>query len=127
MIYNVGNYVKCGDDIFEITVVTAHGIEYISEIGKTEWILPISIREEIKPIELTEEWLIKFDFTKPHDFINTYVNGDIRFDVHKHNPIHNGLMYKNTSGSVIPCCHVHHFQNLVAAITNKMPKINEKG
>lgn len=107
----IGNYVKC-DSIPEV------GILKISVINK-DFVNGCNI-ELIKPIPLTEEWLLKFGFDKWNDYC--YCNGKIAVE---------GLFKKfNESICLLRCGnddyveltnikHVHQLQNLYFALTNE--------
>lgn len=101
---------------------TTHYITLIDRLGfiETRWIKqPInelnytSSIDIIKPIELTEEWLIKFGFYKKngYGFINITMKGGL------YNSLNNDCYIYNYYGLQLNCKYVHQLQNLYFALT----------
>ncbi len=134
----IGNYVI--DDIFLYTI---SGIDLHSVWGQIESVnntarariedfyedgnYHLNI-ENIEPIPLTEEWLIKFGFEKIKDEVSPYKDGEYtitskRFTVFRKYPItHNsvfGWYIKKINFSEINIKYVHQLQNLYFALSGK--------
>lgn len=76
--------------------------------------------EVIKPIELTEDWLIKFGFYKKngYGFINITMKGGL------YNSLNNDCYIYNYYGLQFNCKYVHQLQNLYFALTCNELQVN---
>lgn len=100
----------------EVGVVRCYDIEFENKGGND---YP-EFMEDLKPIQLTEEWLVKFEFDKNTyseyhldkiDFPFYYKDGKIN--------ISPGGMADGTFGIDITCEYVHKLQNLYFALTGE--------
>jgi len=101
----LGNFVKLiyGDKPFN--VVTSIDNDYISV---DEITFDFTTGDEIEPIEITKEWLLKFGFKKRKiNFLNAFL-------------VYNLAKFEITYGSEnSPLKYVHELQNLHFALTKK--------
>ena len=74
--------------------------------------------ENIKPIPLTEEWLIKFGFEKQNAMFYEFNKHQIRL-------IGDEVPYWIDSSYITNIKHVHQLQNLYFALTGEELKIND--
>lgn len=85
--------------------------------------------ECLRPIPLTEEWLIKFGFTRHHtDYFNDVIfiknvpnNNEFEWGVYP-NEIGSGIQIKNRK----PLKYVHQLQNLYFALTGEELELKDK-
>ena len=111
--FRLGNLVKCPEGFGQVTQIQDREVLVVDEIGY--------IMEEIKPIPLTEEWLLKFGFEKierddccwytllipsKYDFNILWDKGDSA----------NGMSIEDYP---VKCKHVHQLQNLYFALTGE--------
>lgn len=80
--------------------------------------------EDIKPIPLTEEWLLKFGFftTKTGKLIDATLP-NFRFSLHKSGN-YDGFLFCEKDNVITNIDYVHQIQNLYFALTNEELKIN---
>ncbi len=119
----IGNWVNLYDDFnSQVTGLTNKGKVWCVENPHDEgcaW-----NTDKIKPIPLTEEWLLKFGFEKLHkDFYLDYLNMTFSFDV-KYGM---GILLRTHEDSIDQkhIKHVHQLQNLYFALTGEELKIKE--
>jgi len=101
--FRLGNLVKCPEGFGQVTQIQDREVLVVDEIGYT--------MEVIKPIPLTEKWLIKFGF-KHHDgwddmkfhFRDEDAHNDNRFEL-----LETNQGYETPSGQI--CKYVHQLQN----------------
>jgi len=102
----IGNLVFEGFDVYEVTSITRSGQLRLFSAKENH----SSGTSKIKPIPLTEEWLVRFGFKKHYDNEFLLGNYSIRY----------GLLYYNGYR-----CHeiginsVHQLQNLYFALTGQ--------
>ena len=116
----IGNYVNLYDDFnAQVTGMTNTGDVWCVDNPKNKecaWVI-----SNIKPIPLTEEWLLKFGFKKQR-YLNlldkSYVLGILEFEFLKDNKIEVSITngFDNTFIDV-DCSNVHQLQNLYHALT----------
>jgi hypothetical protein len=131
----IGNYILFETKLInETSTIVGYNndltnIKYLSDKSDNYYSLGCSIRSKyLKPIPLTEEWLLRFGFDKkdnssywrPNKCWHRYVFGYTKF----------GLPYLNLEpeGCIGPhatCYYVHQLQNLYFALTNKELKTNK--
>lgn len=110
-------------------VVSIFEDHFYTKIGDTTY---NSKYHEVKPIPLTEEWLLKFGFKK---YVSDDNDIDIDFQISFHKKSSEGLivqlfMDSNAviffSHSGISLCSVHHLQNLYFALTREELTIKQQ-
>lgn len=130
----IGNYVKTDlkdsdfdNNIYQIETIanefpTLNTIEF--GIGVIDW-------NNIKPIPLTEEWLVKFGFVKRFDsFLLRHKNGVISTylsdnSVGLYDSEHSYNIGFGLNMGELRVKHIHQLQNLYFALTNEELKITE--
>ena len=111
----VGNLVKLNDQAETITdIVSDHG-KYFVDTDKH-----ISIfldNQSLRPIPLTEEWLVKFGFDKP---AHSWIGSVFHLSEWDEYPLNWCVaMNKNNAVVVLKLRYVHQLQNLYFALTGK--------
>ena len=102
----IGNYVN-----------TKNGIKKVSDIGIDYDCF--FTQDHVKPIPLTEEWLLKFGFDKDIDFDNTFnlslnvLNGFTTITI----DVKSNILFLDCMEIKIK--YIHQLQNLYFALTNK--------
>jgi hypothetical protein len=96
----------------EVVVNTIFGYGINSYYNEAEYVY-----DEIKPIPLTEEWLLKFGFT-PNKYNDEFTLGDIMLDCEYTEKDTYNLSIGEYQ-SPIEIHYVHQLQNLYYALTNK--------
>jgi hypothetical protein len=116
----IGNYVLCRGALARVTSISEDGIGYVKQSGISEGKIPFKL---VKPIPLTEEWLVKFGFEKVQEKGGFYYektilsNDSIR--VFDDNSVAT-YFFHNICHVVYPQeFHVHQLQNLYFALTNE--------
>tara|TARA_R110001606_G_scaffold355365_1_gene506345 strand:- start:50 stop:382 length:333 start_codon:yes stop_codon:yes gene_type:complete len=100
--FRLGNLVKCPEGFGQVTQIQDREVLVVDEIGYT--------MEVIKPIPLTEEWLLKFGFKKFKNY-NDFSHKGIIIHGRKR-----GFVLRK---SVPVIKHVHQLQNLYFALTGE--------
>ena len=115
----LNNYVIYDNEVYQIDTIAEVFPTLKTDkfgIGVVDW-------NNIKPIPLTEEWLIKFGFIKiNNDFYIKRINNIDGFKLlpTTSNGLHNGMYVMcNYSDHSVIINNVHHLQNLFFAITQK--------
>ncbi len=113
----ISNYTEQGK-IIELRHIVCR-IEYISDKIRTALIT----YESLKPIELTEEILLKCGFKVENgEYLIAYHDKDLSFQIHSRDRINYWLSnYKNGFTAIK---HLHQLQNLYSALTGTELKIN---
>ena len=106
----IGNFVQLNINITQVDVIDYNQI-IATEFGLIEL-------NYIKPIALTEEWLLKFGFEKDR---NGYFLGILSFSITKNNKF---MICINDSPIQTICNYVHQLQNLYFALTGEELIIN---
>jgi hypothetical protein len=115
----IGNYVLCRGAFARVTSISEDGIGYVKQSGIGEGKIPLKL---VKPITLTEEWLLKFGF-EVNEFHKNY---KIKVDYYHHSIkfYENEWVYSNDISDA--SCHtiasvnyVHQLQNIYFALTNE--------
>jgi hypothetical protein len=116
----IGNYIGDKDDIAIVESIDKDGcmVQFINDEKNG-----FRISQPIKPIPLTEEWLLRMGFEKKEDdlFIIklTYNNNSIKYS----KDYQTWVYYKddNDAGcnAIADCQYVHELQNLYFALTKK--------
>ena len=111
--YRIGNLVKYDNRVFEIDTIA----KVFPTLNTTEFGIGVVDWDNIKPIILTEKWLIKFGFEKQRFCAKKgiqcqYKKNKIKLDISNSGIVY--LSYKNT-----PLNSVHQLQNLYFALTQK--------
>ena len=120
----IGNLVEYEGEIFTMNFLSKEGPPILDTLrfgyGVVEW-------RDLKPVPLTEEWLLKFGFeTKKwrsqDGLIDLWIkgNGNIYFELQ-----HNGDNYEYDWTTIIEVKYVHSLQNLYFALTGKELTIKE--
>ena len=117
--YRIGNLVEYDGRIFEMhTIADTYPTLNTSEfgIGVVEWY-------NIKPIKITEEWLMKMGFRKDSEtdyrwFLNYKSNDIFTYDIDDH------TISVGESWDFCKRMYVHELQNLFYALTKEELKIN---
>lgn len=119
MKYNIGNLVKSGKGIYKVVLVSIDGVEVLSPID-SELMIPVQ-STIFEPIEIAEEWLLKFGFelyeNRTHKIYalsigDKFLQYIIRND-DKENPV---LQYYSIPFYIK---YVHQLQNLYFALTGE--------
>jgi len=110
----IGNYVlfNNGKETGQITSVESY-VTGQYKIGLNNRIDIKYYCDEVKPIPLTEEWLLKFGFAKSitQDIHPTFCRSIVQWN--------DGIIYVSKLGFLNHIKHVHQLQNLYFALTNK--------
>jgi hypothetical protein len=105
----VGNYVDTEDGVFMVAEIHKNDIIMMNDLF---W-----ARDFVKPIPLTEEWLLKFGLNSS-DYITLEKNECILLDIHQDTVwIGDKEAFEYAAGIHIQ--HVHQLQNLYYALTNE--------
>jgi hypothetical protein len=104
----IGNLVKARGGVEYVTYI------YPEHIGTPKHLkLPLTL---VKPIPLTEEWLLKFGFKKNYK-LGLYYKGGHAIDIHREG---NAEFYTGEYGGwFVFIEHVHQLQNLYFALTGE--------
>ena len=116
----IGNYLDRGDYICKVVAIDKDG----AMLEPLSYTKERSVLKEVKPIPLTEEWLVEFGFVS-NPYIDTYelrINGELIFllDIDKTK----GVL--DIHWQYIKIKHVHQLQNLYFALTGEELQINEQ-
>lgn len=120
MSYQIGNYVKSGNRVYEVTCITKNGLEKIETNGM-EYLAKCAV---INPIPITEEWLLDFGFLIAFkSFQDTLFEKDgTYFWLNDDDKSQNGFKHEGI-GAIINCSYVHQLQNIYFYLTgNKLIK-----
>jgi hypothetical protein len=120
----IGNHIEYKEQLLQVKSISESLGVILSDYIDSEWgkIQELASYKSIKPIPLTEEWLLKFGFEKSHLNYWIIANKGFFFGV----SLKMGVMYLFDEGMITPCNikHVHQLQNLYFALTNKELQIN---
>ena len=108
----IGNFVQLNTNITQVDVIDYNQI-IATEFGLIEL-------KYIKPIPLTEEWLLKFGFYK-NDELFTIEWNEFSFSIFDFD---NGKFAINNSFNYVDIIYVHQLQNLYFALTGEELIIN---
>jgi hypothetical protein len=115
------NYKKIKREIkdYSVEVIRAGDIHHLETFPNSK---------SIKPIPLTEEWLLKFGFKKDTKYDwELKVNGVLFYGMcDDTQPVNTGIGILNLPDSIINIQHVHQLQNLYFALTGEELTINEQ-
>lgn len=119
----IGNYIQ-REDLVSRELRFEQVLELCDKVTTTGPVKVVCDYNDIKPIPLTEQWLLDFGFEKPaHSFI-----GDVfhlsEWDEHPNNWC--VAMNKNNAIIFKRLKHVHQLQNLYFALTGEELTIKEK-
>lgn len=111
----IGNLVDCNGQVETVYAIRNSGVDFYRGKTKKSVIMQSYIWEAIKPIPLTEEWLLKFGFRTEES--NCFELDNIHINTRRE------LMWvftkcKNNIEIEIPE-YVHQLQNLYFALTNE--------
>ncbi len=123
----IGNYVNFKDrkdilycEVNEISLAGGtHIIRHFKEYGYEDD--QPEIIEDLTPIPLTEDWLLKFEHESRSDGFYSKEDGSFRIRLFKHNNI---FKYALSNWVTISLEYVHTYQNLYFALTGKELQIN---
>jgi hypothetical protein len=112
-------------------------IDWNGELGVISQLLELEVAfkcgesdlyKSLKPIPLTEEWLLKFGFKKDTKYDwELKVNGVLFYGMcDDSQPINTGIGILNLPNSIINIKHVHQLQNLYFALTGEELTIKNK-
>jgi len=121
----IGNLVKVSNNTINIFNITCVGLTYVFLTDEYEDY--DSTPEDLIPIPLTEEWLLKFGFEKPTN--EKPYNFKISAVAFLHSEFQNELKCFNGNKLLfsMPCEYVHQLQNIFFALCGKELTIkNEK-
>ena len=116
----INNYVYINENIKQVDV-----IDYNQVIATESGLIELKY---IKPIPLTEEWLLKFGFGIDKDYDDTFFNNiALEQAVILYNTKYKLFTLETDRGDEIQieCEYVHQLQNLYFALTNEELKIKE--
>ena len=120
------NELRIGNYISRLDLVDIHKkrIEQILELGKkattTGSLKVISNYEDLIPIPLTEEWLIKFGFKNTGEqFFNVWKDKQGIITFQKDLSCYVGLSHYEAPPLFVECKYVHTLQNLYFALTGE--------
>ena len=106
----IGNYVNKYYCVQELDLISC-GVIDMNDIEDLASYISLDLKN-VKPIPLTEEWLVKFGFEKLEGWDNMYYFQIGNFQVYEYNV--SGYDYDGFNIK-----HVHQLQNLYFALTNK--------
>ena len=110
----IGNYVYSG--IFSNKVIEVYPMFFV-QLSKIE-----DKEHNIKPIPLTEEWLLKFGFKRTNKYDFELIKNDFHF--YTSSDFFNGNGFICFNEFDIKIKYIHELQNLYFALTNKELIIN---
>lgn len=105
--FRIGNYLKWKNNIFTICLITEDSLDLEKESFYYNDILVSN--KELKPIQLTEEWLLKFGFKLDAPFY--------RNDTFQTRKDSDGFLVYQFSDFLRRVYYVHQLQNLYFALT----------
>ena len=107
----IGNLVRIAGGDYEVEVLNVTNSIFLSSMGAQDI-------KDVKPIPITEEWLLKFGFVKEDD---NYELKQVRINL-------NNQTTKIGAGwigiDINHCKHVHQLQNLYFALTGEELNLN---
>lgn len=114
----LGNLVEYDGKIFKVKEIRNYIIVCDRGKGNVDF-----TSKEIEPIELTEEWLLKFGFDKRTNY--QFIGNKITIESWNHKASFDVRLRLSEESSVIICeiKYVHQFQNLTFALTGEELKI----
>ena len=114
----IGNLVECANEIWEVESVSSSAINAVHRPTENSFgeYSGFSV-DQIKPIPLTEEWLLKFGFEQEYKspMHSTYWIENLSYYFWHENK----SQYANCKGLQIDCQFLHQLQNLYFALTGK--------
>lgn len=123
----IGNFILTNNKIIEIDFLTPYAIGYNNgNIGSNN-----SLLDNFKPIPLTEEWLLKFDFVKDREcFYKNFSNqGEfILFSNKTPVALANRIVkpFYFTCKTIVELEYVHQLQNIYFALTGEELEIKKE-
>ena len=109
----IGNYVFDGNrELTQVKSIIEGAINYELDYGNL-WANQECYFENLNPIPITEEWLLKFGFEKCEYLKNTWDNGSIIISL-KYD-----IFYYELLNGTVDIKYIHQLQNLYFALTGK--------
>lgn len=106
----LGNFLQCGDEILIVSAIYRSGFHCVNESGVDR----DNHRFLLKPIPLTEQWLLKFGLSNRKIWV---------FEIFGDN--HRGFHISSEGGEWLFIKYVHQLQNLYFALTGEELKVKE--
>lgn len=130
----IGNYFGCDGDILQVTNINEHGI-FGGKIAIKNTGMRTNSGQKY-PIEITEEWLLRFGFEKRKTDLSDYeyfkfISGSESISWFQDGSCAVGGSYEEIQKGICYCSnaiinHVHQLQNLYFSLTGEELKLNEK-
>ena len=116
----IGNLVDFRGQIETVYQIRYSGVDFFRGTTKKGIVIQSYVWEEVKPITLTEEWLLKFGFEFGMKF-QDFVKGQYKFTELKNKNLYGefseeGIFYFSTKTKIK---YVHQLQNLYFALTGE--------
>jgi hypothetical protein len=113
----IGNYVLCRGAVARVTSISEDGIGYVKQSGISEGKIPFKL---VKPIPMTEEWLVKFGFVIFNEYFFKEFGNHNEFSITLFDYDNGKFIYNpKTHFNYIDIIHAHQLQNLYFALTNE--------